>query len=145
MDCYIERYRKRYTNAPMFVNMSASVTILKDLIRAGGLETTMKLITQYLRDNGDKDWYVRNGHSLEVLKGSISAVNAALGSCSPQGGTSPLTIAVILTCDCCKHIYDWIGHPAQLDSDTRLCPECQKSGGRRESGDPTKQSRPLEK
>ncbi len=128
LDAYQKHYRVRYGVSPVIANRTEASLILKELIRAAGETHTLRLIAKYLSMNGDQDWFVRKGHSIEELKRNLSAVNAALGTATRPGASTGLRVSTIVACDHCFKDFNWVGAPNDLEAGNkkRACPKCTK-------------------
>lgn len=121
LDTYIEAYRNRYGTDPMFSLDNAHFTTLKDFSRVAK-EKSHDLIKHYLRMNDE--WFIRNGHSLEVLKRSLSAVNAdfgkkTIGAPTPKG----VLMDAQLYCIDCKEFFS---RAVPLNYDFNEHAQCKK-------------------
>jgi hypothetical protein len=106
MDVYRELYLARYKTKPIIQSsqFAAAITIFKDLIRDVGLPRTLDLIRQYLRMNGDQDWYKRQGHNISTFSKNLDAINAA----TPVRATASekkFYIAIETQCPTCKKYF----------------------------------------
>jgi hypothetical protein len=107
MDVYRELYLARYKKKPIIpsTQFAAAITVFKDLIREVELPHTLALIRQYLRMNGDRDWYKNHGHSLTVFAKNIDAINAATPVKAAPADGKKFYIAIETQCPTCKKYF----------------------------------------
>ena len=123
-EVYVWEYKKRYSLPPVVADKKIAYGILRDLIRAQGIDKTIALIKKYLAQNTDH--YVKNKHSLRVLSDSVAAINAARASPKGLVGRVPLSISLSVYCDRCGRQFTWIGPADELGSQAKLCTPCSR-------------------
>jgi len=79
MEEYRTAYRERYHTNPICQNIGIESTVLRDIIKLVGFPRAKLIVRGYLKQPGDKEWYIRKGHDLETLKNNLHAINAAVG------------------------------------------------------------------
>jgi hypothetical protein len=131
MDIYRAVYRARYNGRePIIRNLAAAQTFIKDLIRNQGVECTAGLVRRYLKMNGDKDWFINNGHSLSVLEKNIEAVNGSLGLTGQafQGTSYDPTVTFEGGCPRCSRQHEIVCKASQMAAFayTVICKKCQQ-------------------
>lgn len=106
MDVYRELYLARYKTKPIIqsAQFAFAMTTFKDLIRDVGLERTLALIRQYLRMNGDQDWYKRQGHNIQTFAKNLDAINAATPN-SHTGQQKEFLIEIETRCPVCQKFF----------------------------------------
>jgi hypothetical protein len=123
-EVYVWEYKKRYSLPPVVADKKIAYGILRDLIRAQGIEKSIALIKKYLAQNDNH--YVQNKHSLRVLSDSVAAINAALASPKGLVGRVPLSISLNVFCDRCGRSFVWVGPADEVGSKTQLCEPCSR-------------------
>ena len=127
IDIYVAEYEKRYKVKPVFQNKGADETVLKDLIRAIGLDKTCDAIRTYLKMS--EPWFLTKGHSLKVLQDNINVVNAKAAKTPSQTGKGAVRVLIQkerVFCDKCHApaTKDWVGTVEDLQK-PRFCETCQ--------------------
>lgn len=123
---YKTEYVKRYKVEPVFSMNRSDHQTLSEILKSLGYERSVMAIKQYLKMNGENDWFTKRGHSIDVLKKDLNIVNAAI---QKQIGHEPrhgIPIELNFSCDEC-HQYFRLHCDASSSFKARiLCPACQR-------------------
>lgn len=125
VDTYKELYVEKYQREPLTQQIGQA--ILRGLIRQHGLEKILALLRQFFAGNGDKDWYLRQGHSMECFAKSMGPLNAALGTVEKKEQRQrTLMLSVDSVCPKCKEYFKLILNAKDVGLKTHftLCPSC---------------------
>lgn len=125
IDTYKELYVEKYQREPL--SQQIGVAVLRALVRQHGLDKILALLRQFFAGNGDKDWYQRQGHSMECFAKSMGSLNAALGTVEKKEHRQrTLMLSVDSVCPKCKEYFKLILNAKDVGLKTHftLCPSC---------------------
>jgi len=123
---YRELFMDRYHREPLAAQIGHS--ILRSLVRQYGVKQLLELLREYFSQTGDKEWFVRNGHSAEVFAKNIGVVNASLGAKQKKERPKPLFVRIESWCPTCKKSFflSCRATPSEIEKkkDFTVCPDC---------------------
>ena len=125
VDTYRELYMGRYHRPPLPEQVGQA--ILRGLITRIGLKQSIALLTEFFSQNGDKDWYVRQGHSAECFVKNIGALNASVGSKEKKVAVQQnILMKVESQCPKCQKYFFLVVDKEGYENKTNftLCPGC---------------------
>ena len=121
-DLYSKKFKERYGTEPVFPLDNAHLTTFKDIQKIAGKKAP-QLIEHYLGMNDE--WFIKQGHSTECLKKSITQVNASYGTKARSTNHGKIVIKTEVTCDKCFKHYQLEIEPKHLfDGTARHCELC---------------------
>lgn len=123
LDEYRAAYRERYKTDPI-LNVGMASTIVRDIIRNAGVSRAKLIVRHYLKMSGNDEYFIKRGHTLDVLQRDINLVNANLGA----GSTSPSKAIIIDTlCPSCGQYFKMSGPAMEIlpRTHTVLCTSCE--------------------
>ncbi len=120
---YMRLFEQRYQTPPLLSLMDR--TLMKDLVRAHGLPKILSMLEQYLKMNGDRNWFITKGHDLRTFKDSLNQVLIAMPREAKQGAQTGEgeRIQVTFHCDQCGSPFLLSCYGADL-SRRQLCEKC---------------------
>lgn len=122
---YTDAYEEVHKTKPVSINRGVDRTTIKDILRILGEERALEVVAHYVRMNDD--WYVKKGHSLQVLKENLNVVNTSLSKkVLPFGsGQSPLLNSLTPCIKCDKYQYVLCkAEDIERINDTFICDSC---------------------
>lgn len=105
---YEAAYQERYRVKPVYQNLNADQTIIKDLVRAHGLDAVCEAVRTYLKMNNE--WFLEKAHSLKVLQDNYARVHVEVGK-RPKREThkvNPNNMASPTRCDTCGSVFQLV-------------------------------------
>lgn len=127
LDHYRSEYEKHHRSKPFIQVIAAAVTFMKDMLRQQDFDRCQRVITAFLKTNGDNDWYKRQGWSLECLKRNIEAVSASIPDKPKFQG--PIAVEFYSQCPLCTESFT-ICCSSIKEMEARACMQaCPKCGG----------------
>lgn len=125
---YIQFFKERYGTEPIFDDLE-DFSVFSWLARKVGEQKAHDLVQMYIIMDGDNGWFIKNGHSLQILRKNINVVSAQLGLRSRNKFHSKHSnIWFIAHCDKCLEQGMIICKPSQVTGWDHYCNECQKKG-----------------
>jgi hypothetical protein len=132
MDHYRSEYEKRYGVQPIMQNhaFQAGQTTLKDLVRSVGIERVKKMISQYLKNDGDNGWYKKMGHTLHCFQKNVEQINAQTKEAPKERVGVKMRIRTACSNEDCKKWFEKEMFVRDFSETihNELCNECKAAG-----------------
>lgn len=134
MDHYRSEYENRYGVQPIMQGfaVNAGQTALKDLIRGVGIERVKKMITAYLKSDGDQGWYKKMGHTLSCFQKNIEQINALTREAPKENANRGIKMRIKTACanEQCKKWYEieMVVRDFGASIHNDVCPDCKING-----------------
>ena len=124
MEEFRAAYRERHGIDYICENIGIDSTILRDIIKFVGFSRAKILVKGYLKQSGDKEWFLRKGHTLQVLRDNLNAVNAAIGGAR----ASSYRIRLESQCPHCQKYFYLNGDANEVCHNVHrtICETCEK-------------------
>lgn len=137
VDAYRESYAKRYGAYPLLDGMAqigASI-FFKKMIRQYDIKKTLAMISFYLRSDGDNGWWLKKGHSVDIMEKDFAALHGMF--CANQGmraaalgasvDTTDHLIAFMTRCYECNQDFEIVCRGSEMGDKAHLtlCRNCE--------------------